>query len=276
MVRMTAEVIRKTYAPSARGGKGAAWPRDTWRSSGRGTPPGCSRARWWAGCRTPPPRSRSCCSSAPRAARTAWPARSPRSTGVANAVGQPLLGRLVDLHGQPRVLLPGGAALGARHGASSPSSGTEPLPLGLRRDGASPGSSPRPWRAGCGRCGPRVLRRRGPGAHRVRHGRGGAGGHVHRRAAARDAVRVAVVGAGRAAGDRTSSGCWVRSPWSCRRPRARGARRRARRTGWARCARPGCWRCSGRSCSSGWRSARSRWRRSRTRTSTAATWCTAG
>ena len=26
--------------------------------------------------------------------------------GVANAVGQPLLGRLVDLHGQPRVQLP--------------------------------------------------------------------------------------------------------------------------------------------------------------------------
>ncbi|MFF4348307.1 MFS transporter [Streptomyces sp. NPDC001530] len=48
--------------------------------------------------------------------------------GVANAVGQPLLGRLVDLCGQPRVQLP--AALVAALGmAVFAFSGTDPLPL---------------------------------------------------------------------------------------------------------------------------------------------------
>ncbi|MFI9204499.1 MFS transporter [Streptomyces sp. NPDC053048] len=48
--------------------------------------------------------------------------------GVANAVGQPLLGRAVDLHGQPRVLLPSAllAALGMSVFAAV---GLEPLPL---------------------------------------------------------------------------------------------------------------------------------------------------
>ncbi|MGD1224809.1 MULTISPECIES: MFS transporter [Streptomyces] len=48
--------------------------------------------------------------------------------GVANAVGQPLLGRLVDLHGQPRVQLPAAlvSALGMGVFAFV---GTEPLPL---------------------------------------------------------------------------------------------------------------------------------------------------
>ncbi|WP_416969174.1 MFS transporter [Streptomyces sp. 4F14] len=46
--------------------------------------------------------------------------------GVANAVGQPVLGRLVDLHGQPRVQLP--AALGAALGmAVFAWTGLEPL-----------------------------------------------------------------------------------------------------------------------------------------------------
>ena len=48
--------------------------------------------------------------------------------GVANAVGQPLLGRLVDLHGQPRVQLPAAvvSALGMTVFALA---GTDPLPL---------------------------------------------------------------------------------------------------------------------------------------------------
>ncbi|WP_151476705.1 MFS transporter [Streptomyces albicerus] len=48
--------------------------------------------------------------------------------GVANAVGQPLLGRLVDVHGQPRVQLPAAlvSALGMTVFAFT---GTEPLPL---------------------------------------------------------------------------------------------------------------------------------------------------
>lgn len=48
--------------------------------------------------------------------------------GVANAVGQPLLGRLVDLYGQPRVQLP--AALVSALGMSLFAfSGTDPLPV---------------------------------------------------------------------------------------------------------------------------------------------------
>ncbi|MFJ3228616.1 MFS transporter [Streptomyces sp. NPDC086783] len=48
--------------------------------------------------------------------------------GVANAVGQPLLGRLVDLYGQPRVQLP--AALVSALGMSVFAfAGTDPLPL---------------------------------------------------------------------------------------------------------------------------------------------------
>ena len=48
--------------------------------------------------------------------------------GVANAVGQPVLGRLVDLHGQPRVQLPA-AVLSALAMAVFAFSGTDPLPL---------------------------------------------------------------------------------------------------------------------------------------------------
>ncbi|MER6565892.1 MFS transporter [Streptomyces sp. NPDC001093] len=48
--------------------------------------------------------------------------------GVANAVGQPVLGRLVDLHGQPRVQLPA-AVLAALSMAVFAFSGTDPLPL---------------------------------------------------------------------------------------------------------------------------------------------------
>ncbi|MEU3340108.1 MFS transporter [Streptomyces sp. NPDC002144] len=48
--------------------------------------------------------------------------------GVANAVGQPVLGRLVDLHGQPRVQLPAALA-SALAMAGFAVSGTHPLPL---------------------------------------------------------------------------------------------------------------------------------------------------
>ncbi|MET7681751.1 MFS transporter [Streptomyces sp. NPDC005423] len=48
--------------------------------------------------------------------------------GVANAVGQPLLGRLVDLHGQPRVQLPA-ALLSALAMSVFAFGGTGPLPL---------------------------------------------------------------------------------------------------------------------------------------------------
>jgi MFS family permease len=48
--------------------------------------------------------------------------------GVANAVGQPVLGRLVDLHGQPRVQLPA-AALSALAMTAFAFTGTGPLPL---------------------------------------------------------------------------------------------------------------------------------------------------
>ncbi|MFD5626823.1 MULTISPECIES: MFS transporter [unclassified Streptomyces] len=48
--------------------------------------------------------------------------------GIANAVGQPLLGRLVDLYGQPRVQLPA-ALVSALGMALFAFSGTDPLPL---------------------------------------------------------------------------------------------------------------------------------------------------
>ncbi|MEV5786923.1 MFS transporter [Streptomyces sp. NPDC052287] len=48
--------------------------------------------------------------------------------GVANAVGQPLLGRLVDLYGQPRVQLPA-ALVSALGMAVFALSGTDPLPV---------------------------------------------------------------------------------------------------------------------------------------------------
>ncbi|QTD97493.1 MFS transporter [Streptomyces cyanogenus] len=48
--------------------------------------------------------------------------------GVANAVGQPVLGRLVDLHGQPRVQLPA-AVLAALAMTLFACTGTDPLPL---------------------------------------------------------------------------------------------------------------------------------------------------
>ncbi|MET9071821.1 MFS transporter [Streptomyces sp. NPDC004232] len=48
--------------------------------------------------------------------------------GVANAVGQPVLGRLVDLHGQPRVQLPA-AVLAAVSMTVFAFCGTDPLPL---------------------------------------------------------------------------------------------------------------------------------------------------
>jgi MFS family permease len=56
--------------------------------------------------------------------------------GVANAVGQPVLGRLVDLHGQPRVQLPA-AVLSALAMAVFAFCGTDPLPLAYAAVGAA-------------------------------------------------------------------------------------------------------------------------------------------
>ncbi len=50
--------------------------------------------------------------------------------GVANAVGQPVLGRLVDLHGQPRVQLPAALASGAAMAVFA-FSGIEPLAVAV-------------------------------------------------------------------------------------------------------------------------------------------------
>ncbi|WP_461032210.1 MFS transporter [Streptomyces mayteni] len=50
--------------------------------------------------------------------------------GVANAVGQPLLGRLVDVHGQPRVLLPS-AVLSALGMGLLALAGTDPVALAV-------------------------------------------------------------------------------------------------------------------------------------------------
>lgn len=72
--------------------------------------------------------------------------------GIANAVGQPSLGRLVDLYGQPRVQLP--AALASALAMTVLAvSGTDPLPLAFAAAAAGDCSA-RPWRADCAPCGP--------------------------------------------------------------------------------------------------------------------------
>src|SRR5689334_4360376 len=77
--------------------------------------------------------------------------------GVANAVGQPVLGRLVDLHGQPRVQLPA-AVLAALAMTAFAFSGTVPLPLAYVCV-ASAGLFPPPLEGGLRALWPSVLRR---------------------------------------------------------------------------------------------------------------------
>jgi len=77
--------------------------------------------------------------------------------GVANAVGQPVLGRLVDLHGQPRVQLPA-AVLSALAMAVFAFSGTGPLPLACAAVAAAGLFTP-PLEGGLRALWPSVLRR---------------------------------------------------------------------------------------------------------------------
>ncbi|MER7567374.1 MFS transporter [Streptomyces sp. NPDC097941] len=77
--------------------------------------------------------------------------------GVANAVGQPVLGRLVDLHGQPRVQLPS-AVLSALAMAVFAFTGTDPLPLAYVAVAAAGLFTP-PLEGGLRALWPSVLRR---------------------------------------------------------------------------------------------------------------------
>ncbi|MDQ0579925.1 MFS transporter [Streptomyces rishiriensis] len=77
--------------------------------------------------------------------------------GVANAVGQPLLGRLVDLHGQPRVQLPA-ALVSALAMAAFALVGTDPLPLAHLAVAAAGLFTP-PLEGGLRALWPAVLRR---------------------------------------------------------------------------------------------------------------------
>ncbi|MEV7687965.1 MFS transporter [Streptomyces bungoensis] len=77
--------------------------------------------------------------------------------GVANAVGQPVLGRLVDLHGQPRVQLPA-AVLAALSMAVFAVCGTGPLVLAYAAVAASGLFAP-PLEGGLRALWPSVLRR---------------------------------------------------------------------------------------------------------------------
>ncbi|MGW2424940.1 MFS transporter [Streptomyces sp. NPDC001709] len=77
--------------------------------------------------------------------------------GVANAVGQPVLGRLVDLHGQPRVQLPA-AVLAALSMAVFAFFGTDPLPLAYGAVAAAGLFTP-PLEGGLRALWPSVLRR---------------------------------------------------------------------------------------------------------------------
>ncbi|MFF5856524.1 MFS transporter [Streptomyces sp. NPDC012751] len=77
--------------------------------------------------------------------------------GVANAVGQPVLGRLVDLYGQPRVQLPT-AALAALAMTVFALGGTDPLPLAYASVAAAGLFTP-PLEGGLRALWPSVLRR---------------------------------------------------------------------------------------------------------------------
>ncbi|MEU1705811.1 MFS transporter [Streptomyces sp. NPDC005706] len=77
--------------------------------------------------------------------------------GVANAVGQPVLGRLVDLYGQPRVQLPA-AVLSALAMAVFAFAGTGPLPLACAAVAAAGLFTP-PLEGGLRALWPSVLRR---------------------------------------------------------------------------------------------------------------------
>ncbi|MEW2049610.1 MFS transporter [Streptomyces sp. NPDC005476] len=77
--------------------------------------------------------------------------------GVANAVGQPLLGRLVDVHGQPRVQLPAALA-SALAMAAFAFAGTDPLPLAYAAVAAAGLFTP-PLEGGLRALWPAVLRR---------------------------------------------------------------------------------------------------------------------
>jgi MFS family permease len=79
--------------------------------------------------------------------------------GIANAVGQPVLGRLVDLHGQPRVQLPA-AVLSALAMAGFAFSGTDPLVLAYACVAAAGLFTP-PLEGGLRALWPSVLRREG-------------------------------------------------------------------------------------------------------------------
>ncbi|MFK0142166.1 MFS transporter [Streptomyces murinus] len=76
--------------------------------------------------------------------------------GVANAVGQPVLGRLVDLYGQPRVQLPA-AVLAALSMTVFAFAGTDPLPLAYAAVAASGLCAP-PLEGGLRALWPSVLR----------------------------------------------------------------------------------------------------------------------
>lgn len=77
--------------------------------------------------------------------------------GVANAVGQPVLGRLVDLYGQPRVQLPA-AVLSALAMTAFAFSGTGPLPFAYTAVAAAGLFTP-PLEGGLRALWPSVLRR---------------------------------------------------------------------------------------------------------------------
>ncbi|MEU5252095.1 MFS transporter [Streptomyces longwoodensis] len=77
--------------------------------------------------------------------------------GVANAVGQPVLGRLVDLHGQPRVQLPAALA-SALAMAVFAFTGLDPLPIAYVAVGAAGLFTP-PLEGGLRALWPSVLRR---------------------------------------------------------------------------------------------------------------------
>ena len=224
MVRMTQDVIRKTSGGRVTGGEKGRHGRGI-----SGDPQGRHAARLLAGTlvgrlpnatgryrdRAVHPRREGGTYSLAGALAAVY--------GLANAVGQPLLGRAVDLYGQPRVQLPRRCALGPRHGAVRRARGPTRCPSPSPR-WPSRGSSPRRWKAACGPCG-RASGPRGPGAPAYAMDAVAQEVMFTVGPAAGDPARRALVPAGRAAGHQRHRGAGRALGGRVASPRARGVRR---------------------------------------------------
>ena len=144
--------------------------------AGRGTRRGCSWARWWGGCPTPPRRSPSCCSPGPRAAATASPGprrrvrRGERGGSAAARAGSWTCTA-------SRAAAPRGGGVGARHGRVRLRGHRIRCPLAYAAVAVAGLFTP-PLEGGLRALWPSVLGREDQVHPAYAHGRRGAGSHV--------------------------------------------------------------------------------------------------